>query len=476
MKQAHIYRKPSFRAISFAAIALVCSSLSWLTPSIGHAGTGQVMFKCDGLEEKSLYSTFGTKMYQANDGWFFRPSDYQTLFELPQESLNFVSRVNGALNYRGIHLVVLPMLPRAIAGRDFVPNEGMLADFLYDPDFAAQQFDDVIASARQVGIDAINVDDILKANPSFDKANYYFKRDIHWTPEGARLIAQAVAAHIRSLQGDVEHEVEFETSMEPEPRLHKAKFNGVLNELCQSKIPSEEVRIYETKQKVGSLNELLGEDDAGGAGEPVHVVGSSYTDEISVYNFNGFLREYLKQNVGGFAVSGGSVDQSIYAWAQNANGITKKPKYLVWEFPDFGDLRKQTAVMNSSVVPAIVGDCSDRLMVANKSFGEDEAIELDLPPLTGKPDEYYLRYEFANRALTGFQLTYSYREGSVKTVSFNNPPRVSGLSQLYQALPAGRGAGPLHVSLKMEGGARSAGLVKLCRYPDAIFQPVAKSN
>jgi hypothetical protein len=468
-------RKDFFRFRSVAVAVSVVVGAMALSGAMASktAQAGELVFKCEGLEEKSPYTAFGTRMYQGHDGWFFRQGDFETLFELPPETLELLSRVSDVLDYHGVHLILLPMLPRAIAGSEFVPNSGMLSDIIYDPNLAAQQFDSLFESIRQKGVDAVNINTVLKADASFDKGTYYFKRDIHWTPEGARLVAAAVAEHINGQQKNVKKVVEFETTEEPATQLHKANFNGILNELCQSKIPPEEVRIFDTKQKVDSLDDLLG-DQGDDVGEPVHVVGSSYTDDVTAYNFDGFLRQFLRQNVGGFSVSGGGVDESIYAWAQNPSGLGKKPKFLVWEFPDLVDLRKLTRSMNEAIVPAIMGDCANNLKVAELAFGEDDTFELDLPGLKGNAADYYLRYELDHKALTRFQLKYTYGDGSHKTVPFENPSRVSGLTKIYQTLPDG--TAPVHVSLKIGDGAKSAGSVKLCRYPDGAFQSAATSN
>ncbi|PDT80350.1 hypothetical protein [Sinorhizobium sp. BJ1] len=457
------------RRLIFAWVAMSCALISNI------AAAGDILYTCTGLEEKSPYTAFGVKMYQGYDGWFFRKGDFETLYELPDDTLQMLGRINSALKAQGVHLILVPMLPRAIAGSAFVPNGGMLSDFLYDAHLAGEQFDLLIETIRHRGIDAVNINEILKATPSFNPGNYYFKRDIHWTPEGARLVAAAVADRIRSLQDGREGSIEFETTQNSGGRLHKANFNAILNELCQSKIPPEDVNIYETKQRIGSLDDLV-EDETSAQTEQVHVVGSSYTDELTPYHFNGFLKQFLKQNVGGFSVSGGGVNQSIYAWAQNSKGIGKKPRFVVWEFGDLDDLRKLTTDMNDSIVPAIFGDCGDVFAVSDRAFEETDTIGSDLPKLMDKAADYYLRYEFSNKALSRFQLRYRLEDGSVRKVNFENPPRVPGLNTLYQSLPASAETRPVHVNLKIEGGLTSAGRVKLCRYPSGIISPTATSN
>ncbi|MEX2694829.1 alginate O-acetyltransferase AlgX-related protein [Rhizobium mongolense] len=475
MTQTNTTHKGFLRAAVLVASVLACVTFSAVAPSLGQVQAGEFMYKCDGIAEKSLYSAFNVKIYQGENGWFFRQGDLESFFEFPDDTMEMLQHINGALTYQGMHLIILPMLPRGIAEGSYVPNGGILTDRFYDAGFAEDQFNELIEMMRLKGLDVINVADVLKKDPSFDPGTFYFKRDIHWTPEGAGLIAQATASHIRGMQGNVEHEVEFETRPGTDTQLHKATFNTILNELCQSKIPPEEVNVYDTKQKVDSLNDLLDEDNVNDS-EPVHVIGSSYTDDVTVYNFDGFLRQYLKQNVGGFSISGGGVDQSIYAWAQNPNGLGKRPKFIVWEFADFVDLRKLTRQMETSIVPAIIGDCSDDLKLAEKTFDETDTVDLDLPALVGKASDHYLAYTFTNKALTGFQSSYSYANGPAKKVSFENPSRVSGLAKLYQALPGGTRNAPVHVRLEIEGAAKSAGSVKLCRYPERIFQNAATSN
>lgn len=439
------------------------------------ASAGAIAFKCEGLEEKSRMTSIAVKMYQGYDGWFFREGDMENMYELSPEALDAFKDVRSALAHQGIHLVLVPMLPRGIAGSAFIPNGGIFGDMFYDPAFSAGQFHTMVASLRDAGIDAVDITEIRDRKTDFDWNTYYLKRDIHWTPEGARVVADALAEKIAGMVGEIPNKAEFKTELTGKQEPIRFNMGKALNEICQEKIPGESVTGYVTKRSVDDLDALLG-DDTEAVQDLVHVVGTSFTDERMDFNFNGFLREALKHDVSGFSIAGGGLTQSIYSWAQNANGLGRKPRILVWEYSDLQSVLRNVDYIEDAIVPAIVGGCEGELKLAEKAFEKTAAVELDLPALVGKATDYYLAYDFSNKALTSFQSTYAYGNGATKIVPFENPTRVSGLAKLFQALPGGTKTAPVHVRLDLQGGAQSAGSVKLCRYPNGIFQDAATSN
>jgi hypothetical protein len=434
---------------------------------------GEMLFQCKGLEEKSRMTSIAVKMYQGYDGWFFREGDMENMYELSDNALSAFVRINAALRSQNIHLMLVPMLPRGIAGASFIPNGGVFSDMFYDPAFSAQQFHAMVQSLREAGIDTVDITEIKDKNPNFEWNNYYLKRDIHWTPEGAKVVASAVAQRIRSVAGDTPDKAEFKT--EKTGGVFPIRFNmaRALNEICQDKIPGESVTGYSTKRDVDSLDALLADDTS--KRDLVHVVGTSFTDERMDFNFNGFLREALKHDVSGFSIAGGGLTQSIQGWTQNANGLKNKPQIVVWEYSDLQSALRSADYINDAVVPAIVGDCDGERLLAEKKFDSAEAVQFDLPQISGKPADHYLAYEFSNKALVSFKLTYSYENSLTKSVSIQNPTRVSGLSKLYQALPDTTQS-PKNVRLAFGETSVSAGSVKLCRYPAGIFQNQATSN
>ncbi|MBB2820012.1 UNVERIFIED_ORG: hypothetical protein GGD59_003275 [Rhizobium esperanzae] len=464
-----------FQVTVSTALTFACAAFLSLAVSERPSEAGEVIYKCDGLEEKSSMTSIAVKMYQGYDGWFFREGDMNSLYELSPGAISAFKRVNDALAFKGVHLILMPMLPRGLGGKNFIPDGGVLSDMVYDPNFSATQFRAMISSLRDRGIDTIDITAIQDAHPEFDWSTFYLKRDIHWTPEGARLVAGAVAEHIRKLRPEDVNSLEFRTVHTNVKSTIHTLMATALNEICQDKIPAEHIDLYETKRLVDSLDALLSDDEADSR-DFVHVVGTSFTDEKMDFNFNGFLRESLKRDVAGFSIAGGGLTQSVYAWTQNAVGLSKRPEFLIWEYADLKAILEDNTYINSGVVPAIIGDCAADLEITAVEFGNDNKIDIDFPSITGKAADYYLRFQLSNNALTGFQLNYKYADGATKIMTFANPSRVSGLVQLYQALPDTGPHNPVHVRLKIDGNATSAGSVKLCRYPQGVFQDTANSN
>lgn len=446
--------------------AVLGVSLLASTAGTAAAQARQLSLKCDAIEQKSRLSPLGVPVYQGYDGWFFRQGDLETMFELPDYAVEMLGNVDRALRYKGTRLILLPMLPKGLVAHDFVPNNGILSDMIYDADLAEQQFDALVQELRATGLDVVNLNDAIRNDPGFDKANYYFKRDIHWQPAGAHLAADFVASHIGELSSEAVGDVEYTVTETAEDRL-RSNLHVILNELCQSAVPAENIQLYETKQVVGSLDDLLG-DDTSAETTLLHVVGSSFTAESNPFPFNDFLRSRLKQLVGGFSISGGGIDQSIYAWAQNPEGLAKKPKFVVWELPNLTDFIKQASEMNTSIVPAIVGSCEGELKLLDRTFDDAAEVDFDLPPMSGSASSYYLEYQFANKALSDFELNYTYPDQTVKKVAFTNPPRATGLSKLYQTIPGDTKISPVRVSLTINDGMKSAGTVTLCRFPNEV--------
>ncbi|WP_269582917.1 alginate O-acetyltransferase AlgX-related protein [Roseibium sp. Sym1] len=461
-----------------AGLALVSLSAFTATGSIAGetAGEERVLYRCENLQEKSPKSTIGVKLYQGYDGWFFRKSDLENLFEISEESLEAFKRVNDALAYHDIHLILMPMIPRGIVGRDKIPNNGLLPDMIYDADFSAGQFSAFVDTLRQSGIDVVDINRILLDNPDFDASSYAFPGDVHWKPAGAQLVAKAVADKIRELAPDTSNPVTFQTRPSGEEVLVRGNLTKALNEVCQDKIPPDVLKTFKTVQELDTLDSLFADENAEPERELLHIVGTSYTDEALYYNFAGYLREYLQQDVSNFAVAGGGLTEAIYGWTQKSSGLARKPKILLWEYSDLREILKELNVVSRAIVPAILGQCSADLEIASGTFDEGSRFSFSFPETGDAPGNYYLRFSFSNAALTGFRISYRYADGDEELVSFANPVRVTGLREFYQTFPEEKDATPAQVSLQVENDLLTSGAVQLCRFPPNVFSEQPVSN
>ncbi|MEJ8476686.1 alginate O-acetyltransferase AlgX-related protein [Roseibium algae] len=476
IRQTFTLRRISLLAVSLMLRPVVALEQGGATGA--HAQEAQqILYRCDNLQEKSPRSTIGVKLYQGYDGWFFRKSDLENLFEVSDESLAAFKRVNEALAARGIHLVLMPMIPRGIVGRDKIPNDGLLSDMIYDPDFSARQFSAFIDALRQAGIDVVDINQILESAPDFDHSSYSFAADVHWTPDGARLVAEAVARKIRQIIPEKPNPTKFETSLSGEEVLIRGNLTKALNEVCQDKVPPDKLATFKTVQALTSLDALFADVAEGGDGRDLlHIVGTSYTDEALYYNFAGFLREFLKADVSSFSVAGGGLTDAIYGWTQKSGGLAKKPKVLLWEYSSLREILKENTIVSSAIVPAIFGACSGDLEIAAGEFAAGSNFAFDLPKTGERASNYYLHLNFSNAALTGFHITYRYADGNERIATFTNPTRVARLKDLYQRFPEERDDTPVGVSLQLENGLSTSGNVQLCRFPIDAFSRRPVSN
>ncbi|NBB47787.1 hypothetical protein GVN24_05845 [Rhizobium sp. CRIBSB] len=433
-------------------------------------------FKCEGLEEKGERSDFRVKMYQGYDGWFFRKSDLESVYEQPDYVLDALSNINKALNFKGIHLILVPMIPRGLVGKDFVPNDGVLSDMIFDANLSARQFDELIETLRGNGIDVVNVNDVIDQAKGFPRENFAFKRDVHWRPEGAELVANAVAERILTVSGEGIGNVLYETTSKGVDRISKSGFHLALNEICDSAVQSESLEYYETKQVLSGLDDLDAIiDDDGDADEYVHVVGSSFTDELNPFHFNDFLRARLQRNLSGFSVSGGGVHQSIYSWARNVNGIGKRPKFVVWELPNVYQLQKYGMFMNSTIVPSIVGDCEGDYVLLSRKLSGGSEYRLEFSGGLEGENSNYIRASISEGENHPLNLVYEFGDGSEEIFNIETPPRVSGFGLFYHSFPSDRGK-PVAVRMSLSNDKIFDGDVKICRYPGMGFKFAAASN
>lgn len=141
------------------------------------------------------------------------------------------------------------------------------------------------------------------------KTPFYFYRDTHWKPEGARSVANALAD---SLDWRGNHT--FETIRGGIAR-HNGNMQRLTESLCTVKFPAEYYRQY-TTTGVGGVNAGV---------EEVLLVGSSNSD--SKFNFSGFLAQALSARV-----------RTLFdknALLPELSGTTKEqlPKWIVFEIP-----------------------------------------------------------------------------------------------------------------------------------------------
>lgn len=150
---------------------------------------GEKEFSCPRLadHEKTDYGTF----LQGSNGWFFREEmDFSENFNLFSEARFYLKRYAAALQQRNITPVFVTIPPRSWIGEAFFDDtEPVMKN--YSIERAKHNFHDYLQSFRNMGIITPDLGSMAD-KVGTDGETFFFKRDHHWMPYGARLSSNLV--------------------------------------------------------------------------------------------------------------------------------------------------------------------------------------------------------------------------------------------------------------------------------------------
>jgi len=157
----------------------------------------------------------------------------------------------------------------------------------------------------------------------------FLRTDTHWTPFGAQLAAQAIAAsaHADTVNGATRA---FLTQT-GEKAFHRGDlFNFLpLDPWFGWLLPPQDTFAQPHTVSSGDKGDLLGGD----ASPQVALVGTSYSAEPQ-WNFVGALEQAMQTDVLNYAKDGQGPFAPMLAYMRSADFRTAPPKLVVWEIPE----------------------------------------------------------------------------------------------------------------------------------------------
>jgi alginate biosynthesis protein AlgX len=391
------------RSLTLSLAALALLSLG----SVARA-EGKVLFKCPRIDAGEIEGNFlKSRVHQGTDGWFLREgSDLQEFFELGGADLSYMGRFAAALRAKGVKLVYLPVPPKAIIQPNRIGPSLKPED--YAPDTARDDFETALAEWRQQGVVAV---DVLKS-PVKLAANedFFFGRDQHWQPTGARIAAAAVKA---ALADDPDYQAldkkTYETKdlgrAEPRP----SAMLTALQRMCNDTLPQEKSEVFETTAGEAGASDLLGGDGT----TPVALVGTSFSD-IEAFNFVGFLQEALGLEVANYAISGGGAFTAIESYVNSDALEQAPPKYILWENPGYDRLDGEGISEFRQMIPAVFGYCDGALRLSESKVHVDANGSAVVPIAAAEPvsgHDYYLAMRAGDAGIRSISLTIDHADG-----------------------------------------------------------------
>ena len=348
------------------------------------------------------------------DGSYFYSSDLRYGTDLDEMNV-WMKRLNEVLAADGTLLVVLPTPLRGMANGEVVTDAAALEalDIEFDLAAARAYYQDYVASLAPIlAVDLLPSALALRGQTP----GYQQKLDRHWTPEGARASAEAVATVLRSsplyTALTPSAPTEFVTTLVGTETGGNRIFE-LAEEACGD-LPDElmeTVNLYETRET--AEGGLFTEETP-----LIALAGNSFS--TYPYNFDGFLSDVLEQPVLNVSVSGGGLYVALtdLLLKREPGGY---PKVILWEY----------RLTNTD--PAVAG-----------------------------PD-YYLRLQASDLSLVEFEINLAHADGSAEVAPIARSTRVSNTGEYYLELSHELTAPLTQVSLTVPEGTGGTVQAQLCR-------------
>nr|WP_314617252.1 alginate biosynthesis protein AlgX [uncultured Pseudomonas sp.] len=443
---------------SALGLAMAVLSLPGQAAPAGKAGCENLQcMVCPALSDPQRYGEGRMKLMReivpGKDRWLFRSMvDLTNDFGIPAPMRPEFARLMQAFERQGIHVAMAIQPTRGLMHRDkLLP--GQLHGFDYAR--ASSNLGSYLGQLRQGGAVVAPMMQLVQQPP---KGEYFFRRDHHWTPNGAEATAKLMAEEIRR-QPFYAGLAKKAYRTEPGVMVPKdGTLNLALSYICGNNYGFQYVRGYQTIPEAAGADALFDE-----APDPeVILVGDSNAaareDESKQFNFDGYLKQYLGVDILNYALPGVGEDGSLLEYLLSGDYKPKAPpKLIVWELP--ANYRLDSPLMYRQLVPAVQGGCavSKEVLWAKlqrPALKVGERIELLSNAGSGRQSlsgsKGFLDIRLSDKNVKDFYIIVYYDNGARDKVWFRREAAVTG-GQYYLELskdPAFAGANLLSVFME----------------------------
>jgi alginate biosynthesis protein AlgX len=377
------------------------------------------------------------------DGWLFRKSDLRLDPDL-EAAIPYLVQIQQMLKARGTELIILPTPMRSVVYSQYLDMTDEFAKG-FDAEAAKQAYINFLAELNKSNILAVDALSIAQ-NMSNDaeSIDYFFKRDNHWTPLGARYTAEAIAELLQASTGYQDLAKKEFISKKIETQDFDGSLMRAIEDTCQTDIAPELLDYYETASAQSSG--LFGDEVA-----PVVYIGTSFGNKQ--FNFAGFLSEVLQVDVLNYSIGGGGPMTAIGAYLLSKDYQTTKPAFLIWEFPfhnppsDVAELRQ--------IIPSIAGKCNNEVTQGAVIGNQVNKI------WQGSEQMDYVVLESDTPEFINFKMLFEFSDGSKDEVAFDRSTRAENVRVFYTLLPKEDVA---VTELKIQSEVASNIKIELCRF------------
>jgi hypothetical protein len=257
--------------------------------------------------------------------------------------------LSDRLNQRGSQLILLP-IPRAGMYFESILNKSNPLLNGFDFGAARASYQNMIQKAQNANVHAVSLDQVVAGTPDF-----FFNRDFHWTPNGAKAAANTVKVYLEKIPSFTNLS-KSERTLTTEKTGEVRGYGGWVDDVCGVKIPYEKYPVWTAVDpKVGLLDAV----------EPqIAVLGDSYGfyKPGLDWGFEHFLSEATGLNVENASVPGGVTYASPIKYF-SSKASEPLPKFIVWLFA----FSVPPAWLFDEIIPAISMCLNPMALIADET-------------------------------------------------------------------------------------------------------------
>jgi SGNH hydrolase-like domain, acetyltransferase AlgX len=360
-------------------------------------------------------------------------------YSLPQGVAEKLQELSRVLEAQGSHLITVPIPSATLFYPEILDhNDPLISSFDFSKTLISYQ--EAVKSNNNLGINTVDLSQAimsLKGQPE----EFFFKRDTHWTPSGARATATTITEFIKSKFADYAPEPKTSYTLIPKTSDSTPGFGRWVTFMCKDiVVPPEPYTPYsaEPDSSVGLLGDIT---------QQVLVLGDSFgrMTERSDWGFDAFLAKALSLNVQNEATPAGGYIASPTRYFSMRDPNQAIPKYVVWAY----FYNSPQLYFFDEIMPALT-TCKNPQALAGET----------LPPLE-KSNRYFLHLSDVDTS-QDLTLKLTWPDGSNQEKTFVRQKLRITTSNYFWNIPQRNGSFP--ISIGAPEALMKKASVSICQY------------
>ena len=260
-----------------------------------------------------------TVLHQGEDGWLFRSRDLRERAGPNEAAYLQLTRLATALKSRGTQLLIVYPPSRGLMHSDKLRGAASAG---FDLDLARHSYSITLRRLRAAGILVPRLEAL--SEDGFE--DYYLRRGLAWTPAGARITAEKVAATLREQPALADWPRQKLTAEAAGMRGERGKLADVAKQLCGvGNWPRQYVPEY-----------LIAQPASDGGAPAITLVGNEFSAGQSPFPV--FLAAALGVTVANHSVARRGIEAAMHSYLRSPEFQRNPPRFLIWQLASFHEL------------------------------------------------------------------------------------------------------------------------------------------